>query len=94
MNRASADFQRRLAVAARAPRLSAAQLLALEALAPDLGVLAWPDPAALAGPSLSTQTAAWLTSPDEALVDSDLRWLRHYGFRAIDVPSLITGLTR
>jgi phenylalanyl-tRNA synthetase alpha chain len=26
--------------------------------------------------------------------DSDVRWLRHYGFRAIDVPSLITGLTR
>jgi phenylalanyl-tRNA synthetase alpha chain len=26
--------------------------------------------------------------------DSDLRWLRHYGFRALDVPSMITGLTR
>jgi phenylalanyl-tRNA synthetase alpha chain len=26
--------------------------------------------------------------------DSDMRWLRYYGFRAIDVPSLITGLTR
>jgi phenylalanyl-tRNA synthetase alpha chain len=26
--------------------------------------------------------------------ESDARWLRHYGFRALDVPSLITGLTR
>jgi phenylalanyl-tRNA synthetase alpha chain len=23
--------------------------------------------------------------------ESDLRWLRHYGFAALDVPSLITG---
>jgi phenylalanyl-tRNA synthetase alpha chain len=23
--------------------------------------------------------------------ESDLRWLRHYGFQSLDVPSLITG---
>ena len=25
--------------------------------------------------------------------DSDLRWLRHYGFRALDIPSLSRGLS-
>jgi len=32
--------------------------------------------------------------PDlRAFFDSDLRWLRHYGFRALDVPSLRGGLS-
>ncbi|MCB2102131.1 MAG: phenylalanine--tRNA ligase subunit alpha [Rhodobacterales bacterium] len=26
--------------------------------------------------------------------ESDLRWLRHYGFAALDMPSMVTGLTR
>lgn len=26
--------------------------------------------------------------------ESDLRWLRHYGFKALDVPSMVGGLTR
>ena len=26
--------------------------------------------------------------------ESDLRWLRHYGFAALDVPSLTGGLSR
>jgi phenylalanyl-tRNA synthetase alpha chain len=26
--------------------------------------------------------------------DADLRWLRHYGFAALDVPTLPAGLTR
>ena len=26
--------------------------------------------------------------------DSDLRWLAHYGFDALDIPSLVRGLTR
>jgi phenylalanyl-tRNA synthetase alpha chain len=26
--------------------------------------------------------------------DADARWLRHYGFAAGDVPSLVGGLTR
>jgi phenylalanyl-tRNA synthetase alpha chain len=26
--------------------------------------------------------------------DSDLRWLRHYGFLPLDVPSMVTGLSR
>ena len=26
--------------------------------------------------------------------DSDLRWLRHYGFKALDVPSMVGGLNR
>ncbi len=33
--------------------------------------------------------------PDlRAFFDSDLRWLRHYGFSALDVPSLTGGLSR
>ncbi|MCF7698711.1 phenylalanine--tRNA ligase subunit alpha [Loktanella sp. M215] len=33
--------------------------------------------------------------PDlRAFFDSDLRWLRHYGFRALDVPTLRGGLSR
>ncbi|WP_172299107.1 phenylalanine--tRNA ligase subunit alpha [Pseudoruegeria sp. HB172150] len=33
--------------------------------------------------------------PDlRAFFDSDLRWLRHYGFSALDVPSLVSGLSR
>ena len=33
--------------------------------------------------------------PDlRAFFDSDLRWLRHYGFSALDVPTLHSGLTR
>jgi len=33
--------------------------------------------------------------PDlRAFFDSDLRWLRHYGFRALDVPTLRAGLSR
>ncbi|MBT6442668.1 MAG: phenylalanine--tRNA ligase subunit alpha, partial [Alphaproteobacteria bacterium] len=33
--------------------------------------------------------------PDlRAFFDSDVRWLRHYGFGALDVPSLVAGLAR
>ena len=33
--------------------------------------------------------------PDlRAFFDADLRWLRHYGFSALDVPSLAGGLSR
>ena len=32
--------------------------------------------------------------PDlRAFFDSDIRWLKHYGFRPLDVPSLVGGLT-
>jgi len=79
MEKTSAGFRRRLAVAARAPGLSAAQLLALESLGPDLEVLEWPDPAALADLGLTTETVAWLARPDEALVAADLQWLAATG---------------
>ena len=33
--------------------------------------------------------------PDlRAFFDSDLRWLRHYGFASLDQPNLAGGLTR
>ena len=32
--------------------------------------------------------------PDlRAFFEADLRWLRHYGFRALDVPTLAGGLS-
>jgi phenylalanyl-tRNA synthetase alpha chain len=33
--------------------------------------------------------------PDlRAFFDADLRWLRHYGFAALDVPTLQAGISR
>jgi phenylalanyl-tRNA synthetase alpha chain len=33
--------------------------------------------------------------PDlRAFFESDLRWLRHYGFAALDMPNLPAGLSR
>jgi phenylalanyl-tRNA synthetase alpha chain len=33
--------------------------------------------------------------PDlRAFYDSDLRWLRHYGFQSLEVPSMVSGLQR
>ena len=29
-----------------------------------------------------------------AFYDSDLRWLRHYGFQSLEVPSMVAGLQR
>src|SRR5436190_13135770 len=75
MNPTSDRFRRRLAVAARAPSLSAPQLLQLEGLGPDLSALDQPDRAALARLGLSTGTIDWLATPDEALIAQDLRWL-------------------
>jgi DNA processing protein len=75
MNPTSDRFRRRLAVAARAPGLSAPQLLQLEDLGPNLSALEQPDRAGLARLGLSTGTIDWLATPDEALIASDLRWL-------------------
>ncbi len=75
MNPTSDRFRRRLAVAARAPSLSAPQLLRLEDLGADLEALEQPDRAGLARLGLSTGAIDWLAMPDEALIASDLRWL-------------------
>jgi DNA processing protein len=72
MNSLPAATLRRLAIAARAPSLNAAQFIGLAALER-------PDPAALAELGLTTRTAAWLAAPDDALIDSDLRWLDECG---------------
>lgn len=69
------DLRRRIAIAARAPALSAPQLLALEGLGLELAALEQPDRESLARLGLSTRTIAWLVAPDEALITSDLRWL-------------------
>jgi DNA processing protein len=79
MDLASADYQRRLAIVARAPALNATQLIELEALGPGLAALDVPDQPALAQLGLSTRTLAWLAGPDEARIDADLRWLESAG---------------
>jgi DNA processing protein len=68
-------FRRRVAVAARAPALSASQLCDIAALDRDLGALERPDRAALAPFGLSNRTLAWFCAPDERVIDADLGWL-------------------
>ena len=79
MNSFPAATLRRLAIAARAPTLSATQLAQLAGIEPDLAALEWRSPHAFTRLGLTTHTAAWLAAPDEALVDSDLRWLESSG---------------
>jgi DNA processing protein len=75
MNPDPAVTQRRLAIAARAPSLSAAQLVQLASADPALGVIGGRDRRAFGELGLTTRTADWLAAPDDRLVDSDLRWL-------------------
>jgi DNA processing protein len=94
MDMASAEFQRRLAIAARAPGLSAPQLLQLEDLGSGLAALGQPDPVALARLGLTTGTIDALATPDEALIAADLRWLDASGTvllpaTAADYPPLL-----
>ena len=79
MNASSADFLRRLAIVARAPSLSATQLIQLAAHGDDLAALERPDREVLAPLGLTTHTASWLAAPDEALITADLRWLDRSG---------------
>jgi DNA processing protein len=79
MNALPAATLRRVAIAARAPSLSAAQLAQLAREEPDLAALEWRDRRAFARLGLTTGTVAWLAAPDEALIDSDLRWLESSG---------------
>ena len=79
MNSFPAAMLRRLVVAARAPALSAAQLVQLGGVEPDLAALEWRDPAAFTRLGLTISTAAWLAAPDETRIDSDLRWLETSG---------------
>ncbi|HEV7609580.1 MAG TPA: DNA-processing protein DprA [Steroidobacteraceae bacterium] len=72
-------IRRRLAIAARAPGLSAAQLTLLAADSPDFAVLERPDRATLAQFGLTTRTIGWLATPDEKLIAADLRWLDQSG---------------
>jgi DNA processing protein len=79
MNALPAATLRRVVIAARAPSLSAAQLAQLAGEEPDLAALEWRDRRAFARLGLTTGTVAWLAEPDEALIDSDLRWLESSG---------------
>jgi DNA processing protein len=80
MNAATAATHRRLAIAARAPSLSAAQLAQVQGLE-------WSNPDSLQQLGLTTRTAAWLARPDEALIDSDLRWLDGAGATLLSATS-------
>src|SRR5688572_9706560 len=94
MNSFPAATLRRVAIAARAPSLSAVQLAQLAAVDPELAALGSRDPGAFAPLGLTTHTAAWLAAPNEALIDSDLRWLESSGTGLLpatsaDYPSLL-----
>jgi len=78
MNRKPA-LPRRLALAARTPGLDAGKFLQLSAASPDLALLEWPDHAALSALGLPLQATAWLMQPDEARIETDLRWLERPG---------------
>lgn len=87
-------FRRRVAIAARAPTLSALQLREIATLAPDLGALDPPDRARLAPLGLTTRTLAWLCAPDDRVIDADLRWLDASGSHLLpatsdDYPALL-----
>jgi DNA processing protein len=79
MNSSPAVTLRRLVIAARAPALSATQLVQLAGMEAGLAALEWGDPRAFAPLGLTSGTAAWLAAPDEALIDSDLRWVESSG---------------
>jgi DNA processing protein len=68
-------YRRRVAIAARAPSLSAPQIIALEALGPGLTALDRRDPDSLAGLGLTPRCVAWLSAPDEKILADDLHWL-------------------
>jgi DNA processing protein len=88
------EYRRRVAIAARAPSLSATQLLQIESVGMGLTVLDQRDRASLAELGLTTRTIAWLVAPDETLIDADLRWLDRSGgvllpATAADYPPLL-----
>jgi len=88
------DLQRRIAIAARAPNFSAAQLASLAAESPDLAILDRPAAAMLARHGLTTNTIAWLLKPDAPRIDADLLWLERAGgtlvpATAADYPALL-----
>ena len=71
----AATSLRRLAIAARAPGLSAAQLMQLAAHERNLAALEGESREALVQLGLSKRIVDWLVHPDESLIASDLRWL-------------------
>jgi DNA processing protein len=77
-----ASWQRRLAAVARAG-LSADQLGRLAARFPGLALPGAQDAGELASLGLTTRATRMLTSPDEAGLDSDLRWLQAAGARLL-----------
>lgn len=83
-----------MAIAARAPSLSAAQFAQLAALEPGFAALDTPDRRVWEQLELTTRTAEWLARPNHSLVDSDLRWLETSGVSLLpatsaDYPSLL-----
>src|SRR5689334_23204657 len=81
----TSSLRRRLAIVARAPALSAAQLTQLAAAGDGLESLERPDRATLRQLGLSTQTIAWLEAPDEPTIADDLRWLDRSGATLVPV---------
>jgi len=94
MTSVSAQLHRRLAIVARAPSMSAAQLGLLAADDSELRAIEHPDRRALAKLGLTPRTIAWLAAPDAKRIDADLRWLDSTGVQLLpstsaDYPPLL-----
>jgi DNA processing protein len=76
---------RRLALAARAPALTAAQLAAVALASAELEPLDGADPRALVALGLAPKTAQWFATVDRDLVAPDLRWLETPGASLLGV---------
>src|SRR5690349_21034877 len=88
---------RRLALAARAPALSATQLAAVALASADLEPLDGADVGALVALGLAPKTAQWFAGADPDLVAGDLRWLETPGATVLgvadaDYPELLRQL--
>jgi DNA processing protein len=88
---------RRLALAARAPALSAVQLAAVALASADLEPLEGGDADALIALGLSPKTARWFAGANRDLVEPDLRWLETPGAAVLgvadaDYPELLRQL--
>jgi len=71
----SPEILRRLSLAARAPGLDAAALTAIAQLSPDFELLESRRAHELGALAIAPRAIAYFHSPEESLIESDLRWL-------------------
>ena len=75
----SPEILRRLSIAARAPGLDAPALAAIARLSPDFELLESRHAHELGAVAVAPRAIAYFRSPEESLIESDLRWLEGSG---------------